>query len=107
MRAGRLGKRIRVERATETKNSVGEVEQTWSEYKTIWAEIEPIRGEERFNLYQAKATIDTKITTRGSAAIGIKPKDRFVYKDRIFDIDANVDWQSRGVFCEFFCKEVA
>ena len=107
MRAGRLSKRIRVERATESKNAVGETEQTWSEYKMIWAGIEPISGKEKYTAAQPVATIDTVIITRASAAQGIKPKDRFVYKDRIFDIDSIRDWETRGVYCEFSCKEAA
>lgn len=107
MRAGPLRFRVRVDAPTESRNSVGEVEQTWSEYKTIWADIEPIRGTERLNLMQVQATVDVKIITRANAGAGITPKMRFVYGDRIFDIDAVIDMRSRGIMREFMCKEAA
>lgn len=107
MRAGRLRFRIKIEEAVESKNTVGEVLQTWTYVTSIWADIEPIRGEERLTLMQAKAVADTKITTRAAAARSVTPKMRFVYKDRIFDIDSNIEWRNRGVFREIYCKEAA
>lgn len=80
---------------------------SWREVKTIWADIEPIRGEERLAAAQAKASADVKITTRANAAAGVTPKMRFRYGCREFDIEANIDWRTRGIFREFFCKEAA
>jgi len=107
MRAGRLRFRIEVQEAVETRNTVGEVTQSWECIKKIWAAIDPIRGDEQFTMMQAKPTIDTKITVRSLAARGVTPKHRFVYGDRVFDIDATIDWQSRGIFSEIYCKEHA
>lgn len=107
MRAGRLRFRVRIEEAVESRNAVGEVVHTWYDRGSIWADIEPIRGEERMTLQQAKAVADTKITTRSSAARLVNAKMRFIYQDRTFDIDSNIDWRNRGVFREIYCKEAA
>jgi SPP1 family predicted phage head-tail adaptor len=107
MRAGRLRFRVRIEESVETRNAVGEVIQTWCDRGSIWADIEPVRGEERLTLMQSKAVADTKLTTRASAARQVNAKMRFVYQDRTFDVDANIDWRNRGVFREIYCKEAA
>lgn len=111
MRAGNLRHRLTVEEPVETQNSVGEVVQEWTEVKTIWGEIEPIRGEERFSLAQTKSSADTIIRTRAMAAGDITPKMRFVHRDhrnnctRTFDIETNLDWRTRGIMREIYCKE--
>lgn len=110
MRAGRLRFRLTVLCPVEEKNPMGGVKATsWTEVKTIWADIEPIRGEERHAAAQAKASADVKITTRANAAAGVTPKMRFrnAAACREYDIEANIDWRSRGIFREFYCKEVA
>lgn len=105
MQAGRLRFRIDVEEPVETTNEVGEREKTWTKIKTIWGQIDPVRGDERFSLQQVKGAVDTKITVRANAADDINSTMRFVYRTRIFDIDANVDWQTRGIMREIYCKE--
>jgi SPP1 family predicted phage head-tail adaptor len=108
MRAGRLRFRVKVEKRIEQTNTVGEPEIIgWQQLKTIWADIEPVRGEERMELVQTAGRVDVKTTTRAAVAGDITTKHRFVYKDRIFDIDANIDWRTRGIMREFFCKEAA
>lgn len=107
MRAGRLRFRVCVEEATEERNAVGEVVQVWAPVKTIYASIDPLRGEERLTMQQVKATIDTKITARTLAVRDVTAKMRFTYGERVFDIDSSIDFQSRGIFSEIFCKEQA
>lgn len=111
MNAGRLRFRVKVLRAIETKTQMGGVTQTWKEFKRLMADIEEISGREKFSLMQAKAQIDTKITTRVEYAADITPKMRFAYQDprvgeRIFDIEANINVRGRNMR-EFHCKEVA
>lgn len=107
MRAGRLRHRITIEEPLEARNSVGEAVKTWSPVKTIWAAIEPLRGEEKFSVDQAQANVDTKITARSIAVRDVTTKMRLVHRERVFDIDANIEWQSRGIFSEIYCKEAA
>ena len=107
MRAGRLRFRVTIEEATEVRNAVGEVVQEWAPVKTIYAAIDPLRGEERLSVQQVKPTIDTKITARTLAVRDMTSKMRMVYGNRIFDIDSSIDWQTRGVFSEIYCKEQA
>ncbi len=95
--------------AREVQNEVGEVVQNWKCLRTIWACIEPLTGAERLVVAQATGTVDTKITTRTSSARLITPKTRLQdqRKGTLYDVDANIEWQNRGVFSELLCKEAA
>lgn len=111
MEAGRLRFRVDLERPVETQNDLGEPEQAWKTFRTIWADIEPLSGQERFAMKQTKAEVDTKIIARASAARGVTPKMRVSYYDRetaqrrVFDIEAVIDWRNRKVMRELHCKE--
>ena len=43
---GKLRDRVTVQQATETRNSLGEVVQSWSTYATVWASVEGISSRE-------------------------------------------------------------
>lgn len=107
MRAGRLRFRVEVQEPTEARNTVGEVTTTWTTRETVYAAVDPLRGEERMTMQQVKPTVDTKITMRGNAATYLTPKHRLKYGDRVFDIDSIIDMNSRGIVREIHCKEQA
>lgn len=105
MRAGHLRFRVTIQEAIETRDSVGAVVQYWQDRATVWAAIEPLRGEEAFSLQQVKPSVSTKVKLR--SLNWLSPKMRLRHGDRILDIDSIIDWQSRRVFQEVFCKEAA
>lgn len=107
MNAGRLRFHIEVQEPIESRNTVGEITKTWAFKEKVWAAIDPLRGDELMTMRQVKPTVDTKITMRGNAAPYLTAKNRLVYKTRVFDIDAIIDWQSRGIMKEVHCKEQA
>lgn len=112
MKAGLLRYRVEVQEATEARNSVGEVTKTWSEVDTVWAAIDPFRGDERMTMQQVKPTVDTKIVIRGNSAPYLTPKYRLKWIDKnnvthLYDIDSIIDMNSRGIVKEIHCKEQA
>jgi SPP1 family predicted phage head-tail adaptor len=107
MRAGRLRFRVEVQEAIETRNDVGEVVKEWTSIESLFAAIDPLRGDERMTMQQVKPTVDTKIMIRGNAAKYLTPKHRLKYGDRVFDIDSIIDMNSRGIVKEIHCKEQA
>jgi len=60
--AGRLRHRITFQQATETYNDVGEPVTTWADYKTVWAEVKPIKGEEYWASKQINAEVTHRVT---------------------------------------------
>lgn len=110
MEAGKLRKRVTLQIATESKDSVGAVKQTWNNLRTIWASIEPLSGRERYSLDQVKAGLDHEITVRAESASDVSPKMRVKYDDpklgaRFFDIESVVDEESRNIVRRLLCKE--
>lgn len=104
MRAGRLDRRVDLQRATATQSPSGEPVETWSNIVTRRAaSYAPVRGEERFSAPQFNAKEQVEFRVRWSRALaGLNPKDRLIYPalvdglsppdeitpDRVFDIMA-------------------
>jgi SPP1 family predicted phage head-tail adaptor len=107
MRAGTLRHLVTVQEPAETKGTLGDVEQTWSNKVTVWAAIEPVRGDERFALMQEKVTADIKVTMRAGEVPDLTPRMRLVHESQIYDIEAIVDVANRGITFEVFCKAAA
>lgn len=87
MKAGRLDRRIRVQRKAATQNEFGEPVYTWSDYLTVWAQAKPISGAETFAASQFQAKADIQFLIRWSnASQTITTLDRVAFDGRTFDI---------------------
>jgi len=94
IRAGTMRHQIEIQSQTESKGTMGEVVLTWSKTATVRASINPITGNEMFISDQIKNQVTHKIGMRSRA---LSPKDRLVFKGRIFDIFQILDFQEKGV----------
>ncbi len=85
MRSGRLDRRIIIEQNTNTSpNTHGDVVPSWSTLATVWAEIKPIRVNERFQGQQELAQAEYKIYIRYRT--DLDPKMRIQYNSEYYDI---------------------
>lgn len=84
MRAGRLNTRVGILRKTRATNTFGEEIETWNTIATVWAEIVPLRGAERFAAMQTVAQIETKVRIRYRK--GLTPLDRLYFWEKQHDI---------------------
>lgn len=84
MRAGRLDRRIELQKNSPTQNTAGEEVDNWTELYTVWAEVIPVRGSERYASQQDAAVIEEKFRIRYLS--DITPKNRILYNSRIYDI---------------------
>lgn len=84
MEAGKLDRRISIERATETTDAVGGVVLNWSSIATVWAGMRPKFGDEKFAVSETAAVADTIFTIRDWPIV--LPTDRVIYKDRVYSI---------------------
>jgi len=64
MRIGRLNKRVTIRKQTWSKNSMGENKQAWVDYATVWAGVEPLRGQEALLAEKIESLITTRIVIR-------------------------------------------
>lgn len=46
IRAGRKDRKITIQRATEARDAIGGVTETWSDHLVLWAEVVPVSGKE-------------------------------------------------------------
>lgn len=103
MLAGRLRHRIIFQQMVETRDSAGAVIETWSEFKTAWASIEPLVGKEFFDSKQVNAEISIKIRIR--AISGLTTKMRILYGTRVFEIFSIANVREMGSEMVLMCRE--
>lgn len=84
MRAGRLDRRIRIERATVDRDTHGGKTETWALLMEVYAQVTPLRGRELVAAGQVMPGVETKFTIRWRE--GILPADRIVYEGVHYDI---------------------
>ncbi|WP_180901945.1 phage head closure protein [Martelella soudanensis] len=85
MQAGKLDRRIRIDRWDETgRNELNEPMPAWTTVTTVWAQQRPNRGDERFSSGQLAGQIvmTFHIRFRGD----LTREDRIVYEGRAYNI---------------------
>ena len=83
-RTGQLDRRITIQRASRTRNAVGELIDTWSTFAEAWAYKRDVRAGQRVAADQVVADIDTVFTIRYRA--GVTPDMRVAYGGLVYDI---------------------
>lgn len=87
MLAGKLDRRIRLERATVTQNDLGEEIPTWGLLATVWASKRDVSDGERIAAAEVSAEITTRFQIRwDSSWSDLNPRDRLVVDARIYGI---------------------
>lgn len=84
MQAGKLKHRITIQQPTVAKDSVGQEIVTWTDFKTVWAAIEPAVGNVYYTAKQLDAEVSGRIKLR--YLTGLEPTMRIKYGDRYFSI---------------------
>lgn len=84
--AGALDRRIVIQRNTAAQDTAGEPVESWATLSTVWAQIEPLRGVERWQAEQVNAELELKVRIRYLA--GVTPKDRFTLGGETYEIES-------------------
>lgn len=89
MYKGRTDRRIRIERATEARDSFNNMVKTWSTLMSLWAEKQDVRDSERIAAQEVGADITTRFRVDWYSKIAdLNPKDRIVYDGKVYAISA-------------------
>jgi SPP1 family predicted phage head-tail adaptor len=84
---GDLTRRIVIQRATTSKDAMGQPIQTWATYTTVWAGYSPISDGERVRANEIYANLSARFTIRYSTLVAsVDARDRVVFDGRTFDI---------------------
>ena len=102
MRAGRLRHRVTIQQLVPDPSIGGE--DSWHDYATVWAAVEPLRGREYLAAQQEGAEVTGRITIRYIA--GLKPTMRIKYGERIYQILSGIDPEERNAELQLMVKEV-
>lgn len=98
--AGKLDRRITIERATTSRNGFNEPIETWGALATVYAGKADISAAEALRAQEVGAQITTRFTVRYSDITAtVTPTDRISFGGRLFNITA-VREKQRGRWIE-------
>jgi len=86
------------------KDSEGLVTETWTDFATVWAAVEPLRGRKYFEA--AAVNAENTVRFRIRYRFGITPDMRVIYSGRIFHIASVIDIDERHREIHLICREV-
>lgn len=89
MEAGKLDRRVTLQRATFAQDDTGQEVATWADLVTVWASKRDVSDGERVAAAEVAASITTRFQIRwGSAWADLNPKDRVVCEGKTYDVSA-------------------
>jgi SPP1 family predicted phage head-tail adaptor len=86
VKAGELDRRVTIEEYTETQDDYGEPIKDWVAVATVWAQVQPLRGSERFLAQQVSADVETRFRIRWRD--DVTDKMRLLYETAYYNITA-------------------
>jgi SPP1 family predicted phage head-tail adaptor len=106
MRAGRLRHRIALQSVTGyTQDDIGGEKPVWTTYATVWAAVEPMRGEEEIRQISTTARLRYKVEIRYRS--GILAEHRILFGSTVLQImGPPINVGSRNIRMELVCEEV-
>jgi SPP1 family predicted phage head-tail adaptor len=104
--AGKYNKRATIQRlvaGSPAQDAYGAPNETWQDFKAVWAGIEPLTGREYFAQQQIQNEVNIRVRIRYLS--GVTEKMRVVYRGRIFDIESIIDEQEAHRELILMCSE--
>lgn len=99
---GKLRERVTIQQATESRNALGESQQSWSAWKTVWASVEGLSSREALFSGQQQSDITHRVRMRYVA--GLAQTMRLSWRSRILEIVSLLEHNNRSEH-ELICTE--
>jgi SPP1 family predicted phage head-tail adaptor len=106
--AGRLSKRIQIQRRSNVKDSLGELLFVWTDIASVWADVQPLTGRELESARRLSSEVTHLITVRYRAIFSDTRQVagyRALFAGRILNIHACLDEDGSGVLINLFASE--
>lgn len=103
MQAGKLRKRIEIQRRASTQDGYGQPLMTWETIASTQAEIEPMNGRELVAAMAVQSEATHTVTIRYRP--GITAALRIKYAGRLFNIHSVIDESERHRMLTLLCSE--
>lgn len=100
---GKLRHYVDLQSATASQNGYGEESKVWATDESIFAQIEPLRGQQLLEYQQINAELTHRIIIRYTS--NATPAKRIKWGSRIFDISVVRNVEERNISQELLCKE--
>ncbi len=81
---GRLRQRVELQEYTTVSDGQGGTTATWVELDTVWADIKPVGGSERYEIESLKGNITHTVKIRYYS--GLTNENRFVFDGKTYYI---------------------
>ena len=101
---GKMRHKVELQSATASQNECGEESKVWNTDEYVFAQVEPLRGQQLLEYQQINAELTHRIIIRYTA--NATAENRIKWGSRIFDISApprNIE--ERNIYQELLCKE--
>jgi SPP1 family predicted phage head-tail adaptor len=103
MDIGSLRLRVQIQTYTEAQDNTHRTIKTWTTVKTVWADIQPVKGLVTFDTKQIGEGVTHKITVRYQPNINT---EHWLYMNsRRFRIRSVRNLQERNRYLELLCEE--
>ena len=106
--AGTLGRRIKIQRPSTIKDSLGAPSRTWIDVATVWADIQPLSGREAVIASRISVELTHQITVRYQSIFEnpqLVAQYRVIYKSRIFNIHSALNEDEKRVLVILLASE--
>jgi SPP1 family predicted phage head-tail adaptor len=105
MQAGKLRHRLTIQQDSgTTQDASGQTTSNWTEYKTVWADIQPVSGLERNRANQMQAETSHLISIRYLDGVTTKMRGLF-QSDRYFEFLSVLNVGERNIELQIQAKE--
>ncbi len=104
MRIGNLRHRITIQQIARIDDGAGGYTETWASAGTVYADVYPLKGQERYDAQQIQANLSHRVTIRYRA--DVNPSMRLSYGTRTLVIEAVIDPEERHRELILMCSEV-
>ena len=94
---------IDLQSATASQDGYGEESKVWATDESIFAQIQPLRGQQLLEYQQINAELTHRIIIRHTS--NATPEKRIKFGTRIFDINVVRNIDERNIYQELLCKE--
>jgi SPP1 family predicted phage head-tail adaptor len=99
---GRLRERVTVQRATETRNALGETVQSWETFAERWASVNGLSSREVLLQGQQQTELSHRVRMR--YVDGMTSTMRLVWRGRVLEIASLLEHNNRSEH-ELLCTE--
>ncbi|WP_169331897.1 phage head closure protein [Zavarzinella formosa] len=95
---GKMDKRVAIQSVTRVSDGQGGFTDSWATDATVWANVNPTKGWEKFQAQQTQTPVTHKITIRYRS--GITTKQRVLFGSRVFNIKEALNPDEANAFLE-------